>query len=201
MRRHRSIGCFIRIIVIVKTLRLLEEIAGTYVSDSGEEVSIEKLETERKIIGTTRHDCGYEMIIRNSQGEKSSEDFFLGKKTYKEEIRIGFPADRMKERMIAFGQKIRFTEDNFVETMLPIPDDASQEEIDKIVASGDAKVVDGMMIMSASDPVDAIQWKEENGQFFTMAEFNFETNEFDSSEINVVDDNTLDYMMFRIVRE
>lgn len=126
----------------------------------------------------------------------------LNEEAYKEFLtKSGYPADRMKERMIVFGQKIRFTEEKFVETMLPIPDEVSQEEIDKIVASGDAEVVDGMMVLRASDPEDAIQWKEENGQFFVMAEFNFETNEFDWSEIEVVDDNTLDYMMFRIVRE
>lgn len=126
----------------------------------------------------------------------------LNEEEYKEFlIRSEYPAERMKERMMAFGQKFRFTEDNFVETMLPIPDDLSREEIDEIVAAGDAKVVDGMMVMSASDPEEAIQWKDENGKFFAMAEFNFETNEFDWSEINVVDDNTLDYMMFRIVRD
>lgn len=126
----------------------------------------------------------------------------LNEEAYKEFLtKSGYPADRMKERMIAFGQKIRFTEEKYVETMLPIPDEVSQEEIDKIVASGDAEIVDGMMVLCASDPEDAIQWKEENGQFFVMAEFNFETNEFDWSEIEVVDDNTLDYMMFRIVRE
>lgn len=116
-------------------------------------------------------------------------------------IKSGYPEERMKERMIAFGQKIVFTEDNFVETMLPIPEEVSQEEIEKIVAEGGAKVVDGMMVLSASDPEDAIQWKEENGKFFVMAEFNFETNEMDWSEIDVVDENTLNYMLFRIVRE
>lgn len=141
--------------------------------------------------------------VTHLQGSDADDNaVLLNEEEYKEFLtRTGYPADRMKERMIAFGQKIRFTEDNFVETMLPIPDDVSREEIDKIVAAGDAIVVDGMMVMSASDPEDAIQWKEENGKFFTMAEFNFETNEFDWSEINVVDDNTLDYMMYRIVRE
>lgn len=65
---------------------LLEEIAGTYVSDVGEEVTIKKLEIEREMTGLTRHNCGYEMIIKNNQGEKSREDFFLGKKAYKDEI-------------------------------------------------------------------------------------------------------------------
>ena len=65
---------------------LLEEIAGTYVSDSDEEVTIKKLETEQEITGSSRHNCGYEMLIKNNQEEKSREDFFLGKKKYNEEI-------------------------------------------------------------------------------------------------------------------
>lgn len=67
---------------------LLEEIAGTYVSDTGEEVTIKKLEIEQEMTGLTRHNCGYEMIIKNDQGEKTREDFFLGKKTYKDEFTI-----------------------------------------------------------------------------------------------------------------
>lgn len=67
---------------------LLEEITGTYVSDSGEEVIIENQKTEHEKTGITRHDCGYIMIIKNSQGENSREDFFLGKKTYKDEMTI-----------------------------------------------------------------------------------------------------------------
>lgn len=141
--------------------------------------------------------------VTHVQGlDEADNAVLLDEAAYKDYLtRSGYPAERMKERMIAFGQKIVFTEENFVETMLPIPDDVSQEEIEKIVAEGGAKVVDGMMVLSASDPEDAIQWKEENGQFFVMAEFNFETNEFDWSEIKVIDENTLDYMMFRIVRE
>lgn len=72
---------------------LLEEIVGTYVSDWGEEVTIQKRDEEREITGRTRHDCGYTMIIKNSSEEKSTEDFFLGKKKYKDEIRIVNTAD------------------------------------------------------------------------------------------------------------
>lgn len=141
--------------------------------------------------------------ITHVQGlDEANNEVLLNEEEYREFlIRSGYPEDRIKERMIAFGQKIVFTEEHFVETMLPIPEDVTQEEIDKIVAEGGAKVVDGMMVLSASDPEDAIQWKEENGQFFVMAEFNFETNEFDWSTIDVIDDNTLNYMLFRIVRE
>lgn len=72
---------------------LLPEIAGTYVSDFGEEVTIEKSETEHEKTGRTRHNCGYTMRIKNSQGEKSSEDFFLGKKAYKDELTFVNTAD------------------------------------------------------------------------------------------------------------
>ncbi len=67
---------------------LLEEVAGTYVSDSGEEVTIKKSETEHEKTGRTRHDCGYSMTIKNSREENTREDFFLGKKKYKDEITI-----------------------------------------------------------------------------------------------------------------
>lgn len=126
----------------------------------------------------------------------------LNEEEYKEFlIKSGYPVERIPERMMAFGQKIKFTEDNIVEMMMPIPESISQEEIDEAVASGDAKIVDGMMVMCSSDPDDVVKWKEENGQFFASAEFNFETNEVSWTAIDVVDDNTLDYMLFRIVRE
>lgn len=67
---------------------LLEEIVGTYVSDFGEEVTITKLETKQEITNRTRHDCGYVMIIKDSRGEKSKEDFFLGKKKYDDKITL-----------------------------------------------------------------------------------------------------------------
>lgn len=72
---------------------LLEEIAGTYVSDSGEEVTIENTKNEHEKTGLSRHDCGYTMTIKNSQEEKTREDFFLGKKKYNDEIVIVNTAD------------------------------------------------------------------------------------------------------------
>lgn len=65
---------------------LLEEIVGTYVSDFGEEVTITASKTEHEKSSRTRHDCGYTMIIKNNRGEESREDFFLGKKKYKDDI-------------------------------------------------------------------------------------------------------------------
>lgn len=67
---------------------LLEEIAGTYVSDFGEEVTIKKTENAKEKTGLSRHDCGYTMTIQNSQEEKSREDFFLGKKKYNDKLVI-----------------------------------------------------------------------------------------------------------------
>lgn len=67
---------------------LLAEISGTYVSDFGEEVTIKKSEKEQEKAGRTRHDCGYTMVIKNSQGEKTREDFFLGKKNGKNELTL-----------------------------------------------------------------------------------------------------------------
>lgn len=141
--------------------------------------------------------------VTHLQGSDAEDNaVLLNEEEYKEFLtRMEYPAERMKERMMVFGQKIKFTEDNFVEMMMPIPEGISQEEIDEAVASGDAKIVDGMMVMCASDPDEEMKWKEENGQFFVSAEFDFETNETNWAEINVVDDNTLDYMLFRIVRE
>lgn len=141
--------------------------------------------------------------VSHIQGcDEKDNTVLLNEEEYKEFlIRSEYPADRMKERLLAFSQKIKFTEDNFVEMMRPIPEGISQEEINDAVASGDFKIVDGMMVMCSSDPDDAVKWKEEEGQFFVTAEYNFETNEMNWATINVVDDNTLDYMLFRIVRE
>ncbi len=109
--------------------------------------------------------------------------------------------ETIAERMMAFGRKVRFTEDNFVEMLMPIPEGTTKEEIDDAVASGDVKIVDGMMAMCSPDPDDAMKWKEEDGQFFTTEGFNFETNEMSWAKIDVVDDNSMDFMLFRIVRE
>ncbi len=116
-------------------------------------------------------------------------------------LESGCPAERVAERLLCFEQKIKFTEDNLVETMMKIPETVAQEEIDEMVASGDAKIVDGMMVMCSEDPEEAMKWKEEDGRFYNTGEYNFETDAMDWTEIEVVDDNTLDYMLFRIVRE
>lgn len=141
--------------------------------------------------------------VSHIQGYDSEDNaVLLNEEEYKEFlIGSGFPEERIKERMMAFRQKIKFTEDNFVEMLRQIPEDMSQEEIDEVIASGDAKLVDGMMVMCALDPEDEVKWKEEDGQFYASAEYDFETNEMNWSAINVIDDNTLDYMLFRIVRE
>lgn len=141
--------------------------------------------------------------ISHIQGcDEDDNAVLLNEEEYKKFlVRSEYPAERINERMMVFGQKFKFTEDNFVEMMRPIPESISQEEIDEAVASGDVKIVDGMMIMCSSDPDDAVKWKEEDGKLLVTAEFNFETNEMDWAAINVVDEDTLDYMLFRIVRE
>lgn len=141
-------------------------------------------------------------VVQVKGRDEADNIVWLNEEEYKAFLtRSGYPEERMAERMSTFGQKIIFTEDNLVEILIQIPEGISQEEIDAAVASGDAKIVDGMMAMCSSDPDDAMKWKEEDGKFFSSEGFDLETNEMSWATIDVVDDNTLDFMLYRIVRE
>lgn len=126
---------------------------------------------------------------------------WLDKEEYTDFLkRRGSDEETIQQRMVSFDQKIIFTEDKMVEICLPIPPNVSQAEIDAAVAEGAVKIVDGMMIMCASDPDDEMQWKEENGEFFTSEAMNMVTNEMSWGRLKVIDDDTLEFALYLITR-
>ncbi|MBQ7834678.1 MAG: hypothetical protein IJ385_02740, partial [Ruminiclostridium sp.] len=54
-------------------------------------------------------------------------------------------ADEMKERKKTIGMSIRICEDGKLYMLAPLPEGVTQEEIDKAVAAGIIKLVDGAM--------------------------------------------------------
>ena len=69
-------------------------------------------------------------------------------------------ADEMKERQKTIGMKIKICEDGNLYLLMPLPAGVSQAEIDRAVAAGVIKVMDGAM---TDDPMrwelrDSVFW-------------------------------------------
>jgi len=69
-------------------------------------------------------------------------------------------------KKMTFGIVMEFTDDHKVITYTPLPDDVPQEEIDKAVASGEVKLVDGMIL----DGDHCHEWKYVNGDYYYNTE-------------------------------
>lgn len=73
--------------------------------------------------------------------------------------------EHAREGLSAFGTVFEFTDDYKVKTYSPIPPGVSQAEIDEAVASGDVKLVDGM-IYAGEDK----KWKYVKGEYWYDSE-------------------------------
>jgi len=72
------------------------------------------------------------------------------------------PASRRSDKLMAFTMIYEFTDDYKINVYTPIPPDVSKEEIEEAIASGEVKVVDGMII----DGDRAMTWKAVNGEYY-----------------------------------
>lgn len=74
-------------------------------------------------------------------------------------------AHEMQERQKQIGSKIVVCEDGNMYMLSPLPENVSQEEIDKAVSAGIIKLYDGMI---TDEPM---KWEERDGEFW--CEFSF----------------------------
>lgn len=69
--------------------------------------------------------------------------------------------DEYNETLNMFDYVMEFTDDYKVLSYMPIPKHVTQEQIDEAIASGEVKIVDGMM--SCEEPKE---WKAVNGHYY-----------------------------------
>ncbi len=86
-----------------------------------------------------------------------------------------------------------FDEDGRVKVILPIPEGATQEEIDEAVARGIIEVYDKTSMVGG-----AYQWKTEDGKVYVDS--GFKGAEHDWCEVTETD-GMLDFLMYKLVRE
>ena len=70
--------------------------------------------------------------------------------------------EEAKMALMSFDTMIEFTDDHVANMYAPIPPDVSKEEIDEAVASGEVKLVDGMIL----DEDSASEWKFADGEYW-----------------------------------
>ncbi len=106
-------------------------------------------------------------------------------------------ADEMKERKKTIGMSIRICEDGKLYMLAPLPEGVTQEEIDKAVAAGIIKLVDGAM---ADEPK---AWELRDGEFWFDTGIEGEVyDEKVSSWVKPIDENGFfNFMNFRFIKE
>lgn len=90
-----------------------------------------------------------------------------------------------------------FMEDGTLEMLSPIPEGASQEEVDAAVASGEITLKDGMMFMGQN------QWKSEGGKNYSDTGLEGEVMGEEVGpweEIKELGDGKIQMMMYRLER-
>ena len=100
-----------------------------------------------------------------------------------------------RETAILLKSIVQFEEDGNLVFLTPLPEGASQEEIDEAVAAGEITLREGMMLTQQN------QWKVENGK--NMADTGVEGEVLGEKvgpweEIKEVDGNTIELMMYRL---
>lgn len=114
---------------------------------------------------------------------------YIGQDELKAEmIKRGDDENEIADSMQMFGIVFDFRTDNTLAMLMPIPEGMSKAEIDKAVAEGQIKIVDGMAEMQG----ESTHWKEENGEFFVdLAGW---------SKIDIVDNNNIIVFPFYLTR-
>ena len=69
-------------------------------------------------------------------------------------------ADEMRERKTAISMQLKICEDGKLYLLTPIPEGATQEELDAVIASGELMLVDGML---TERPID---WEMRDGELW-----------------------------------
>ena len=127
----------------------------------------------------------------------SPEEYLDSPMPYVDESDEEAVADEMRERRRMADTFIKICEDGKLYMMMPLPEGVSQEEIDKAVAAGVIKIVDGAM---ADEPKN---WELRDGEFWFDTGIGGEVyDEEVTSWINPIDENGFfNFMNFRFIKE
>ncbi len=90
----------------------------------------------------------------------SAEEYLNSPMPYVDESDEEAVADEMKERVQMIGTQIAVCEDGKLYMLMPLPEGASEEEVDQAVKEGIIKLYDGMM----TDEPRA--WEERDGELW-----------------------------------
>ena len=127
----------------------------------------------------------------------SPEEYLSSPMPYVDESDEEAVADEMRERRRMADTFIKICEDGKLYMMMPLPEGVSQEEIDKAVAAGVIKLVDGAI---ADDPKN---WELRDGEFWFDTGIDGEVYEEKvSSWVNPIGENGFfNFMNFRFIKE
>lgn len=127
----------------------------------------------------------------------NAEEYLSSPMPYIDETDDEEVANEMKERKKTIGTFIKICDDGKLYMLMPLPEDVSQDEIDKAVAAGDIKLVDGAM---ADEPMN---WELRDGKFRLDTGIEGEIcGEEADSWINPIDENGFFcFMNFRFIKE
>ena len=125
------------------------------------------------------------------------EEYLSSPMPYVDESDEEAVADEMRERRRMADTFIKICEDGKLYMMMPLPEGVSQEEIDKAVAAGVIKLVDGAM---ADEPQN---WELRDGEFWFDTGIGGEVyDEEVTSWTKPIDENGFfNFMNFRFVKE
>lgn len=127
----------------------------------------------------------------------NAEEYLSSPMPYIDETDDEEVANEMKERKKTIGTFIKICDDGKLYMLMPLPEDVSQDEIDKAVAAGVIKLVDGAM---ADEPMN---WELRDGKFRLDTGIEGEIcGEEADSWINPIDENGFFcFMNFRFIKE
>ncbi len=127
----------------------------------------------------------------------NAEEYLSSPMPYIDETDDEEVANEMKERKKTIGTFIKICDDGKLYMLMPLPEDVSQDEIDKAVAAGVIKLVDGAM---ADEPMN---WELRDGEFWLDTGIAGEIcGEESDSWINPIDENGFfNFMNFRFIKE
>ena len=127
----------------------------------------------------------------------NAEEYLSSPMPYIDETDDEEVANEMKERKKTIGTFIKICDDGKLYMLMPLPEDVSQDEIDKAVAAGVIKLVDGAI---ADEPMN---WELRDGKFRLDTGIKGEIcGEEADSWINPIDENGFFcFMNFRFIKE
>ena len=132
-----------------------------------------------------------------NQVELTPEEYINSPMSYIDETDEEAVRDEIRQRKSMVAMQLKVCEDGKFYSYTPIPEGVSQEEVDRAVAAGVIKLVDGAM---ADEPKN---WELRDGEFWFDTGIEGEVyDEKVSSWVNPIDENGFfNFMNFRFIKE